>query len=589
MSHRLVFSVAFSFAVALLGFSAATVCAQDPASNSRVKPILAQRKGAMSLNFFGQQAAREKNPSLVGLGVAVFLEKGPTPNQIAQYSLLFKRRPDCFHNAMAQIAFDAQVNDVIETLINNDEPLVAGYILAISGRITAESSADGAADESTSGTKTKKGKKKKGKKPTGKAVKVRAADHLPKLLADSDPKVLELALLSAADFKVTDVRDAVEAIEASDANVLAARILYYAKTGVDIPTAELTKATTAKPVSNRAMLKDSPLLSTYDPITGPECYLAEAIRVARLEGSIEYVHTLLAEKDVRFQIEAARTLATIGNAESVPHLTEALASAEWPARIEICNALGAIPDKRSMEPLIAQLAKETGRLRQNVNYALSAIVGEQHGTDAEGWASYWSTAKDRFEPNKERSAAFRNKHQVIDMSTQSLGGFYSLDIVSDRVVFVLDTSASMKGEKIMDVKFQLGDTLRTLNDPAQFNVVTFGGEIDLAGTRFIPASAGETVADQLDSIKLSVATRTYDAIEIGCRLPGVDTIYYLSDGAPVASQFRHWRALVDVYGYYNRYRPVAMYTVEFKAGGSNAMWMKQFATRNGGKATSTDE
>ena len=73
-----------------------------------------------------------------------------------------------------------------------------------------------------------------------------------------------------------------------------------------------------------------------------------------------------------------------------------------------------------------------------------------------------------------------------------------------------------------------------------------------------------------------------DAIERGVMLPSVDTIYFLSDGAPVRGQRKSWGLIQQLIRFNGRYRHVAMSTICFKAGKGNADSMAQVANENFG-------
>jgi len=119
-----------------------------------------------------------------------------------------------------------------------------------------------------------------------------------------------------------------------------------------------------------------------------------------------------------------------------------------------------------------------------------------------------------------------------------------------------------------------------------FNIVDFGGYIRVMFLRkLVSAAAASTAAIQhVGYMELTLGTRSYDGIEVGIWLPSADTIIYLSDGAPVASKMNAWQRIMRGIHLLNRYRPIAVYCVEFNAGGTNAAAMKEIAARNAGLA-----
>ena len=129
------------------------------------------------------------------------------------------------------------------------------------------------------------------------------------------------------------------------------------------------------------------------------------------------------------------------------------------------------------------------------------------------------------------------------MRVRTLGSFYDLGIYSAEFIYVVDTSASMKGERIKNLEVNLSSSTADLKEPARFNIIMFGGEINIASDQLITATSGTYIADQISNLKLSLATRTFDAIYMAGQFDEIDTIYFLSDGAPVHGFF--WQMVHD--------------------------------------------
>ena len=131
-----------------------------------------------------------------------------------------------------------------------------------------------------------------------------------------------------------------------------------------------------------------------------------------------------------------------------------------------------------------------------------------------------------------------------------------------------------------------GKVATVLRRKVYFNIVDFGGYLRVMFPRkLVSAAAASSSAIQLVGyMELTLGTRSYDGIEVGMWLPTTDTIIYLSDGAPVASKMNAWQRIMRGIHLLNRYRPLAVYCVEFNAGGANAAAMKEIAARNAGLA-----
>jgi hypothetical protein len=73
-----------------------------------------------------------------------------------------------------------------------------------------------------------------------------------------------------------------------------------------------------------------------------------------------------------------------------------------------------------------------------------------------------------------------------------------------------------------------------------------------------------------------------DAFIGGHRLHDVDTICFLSDGAPVISIREAWDDIRRYVTMMNRFRPVAIYCIGFKAGWEDYKGMAQLSWEHAG-------
>jgi hypothetical protein len=257
--------------------------------------------------------------------------------------------------------------------------------------------------------------------------------------------------------------------------------------------------------------------------------------------------------------------------------------------VPVLSAVGAIPAKASVPVLLDRLEEEPGRFRLDVNYALACIAGGPQGTTAAEWRTWWRENEAVFAVDKARTAKFRQEQSAADMRVPPLGSFYNLDLASDRVVFVVDTSMSMQGDKISSLKNHLGQTVRGLADSVQFNVVDFGGVISLMKPNGLIAKPEIPLAvERIEQFTLSGGTRAHDALELALALPGADTLILLSDGAPVGGRFDAWPRLIAALGILTRYGPVAIWGLEFSTRGPNHAAMQELAARNHARSRSSE-
>ena len=140
----------------------------------------------------------------------------------------------------------------------------------------------------------------------------------------------------------------------------------------------------------------------------------------------------------------------------------------------------------------------------------------------------------------------------------------------------------MKGEKLASLKENMKDTISGMRDYVQFNISEFGGDVNVLYDGALVDDKKKAIS-YVDSQPMTGGTRSMDAFERGMMVSGdVDTVYFLSDGAPVKGQLQKWGTISQLIRLMNRYRHVAMSTICFKAGKQNALSMEYVADQNYG-------
>ena len=64
---------------------------------------------------------------------------------------------------------------------------------------------------------------------------------------------------------------------------------------------------------------------------------------------------------------------------------------------------------------------------------------------------------------------------------------------------------------------------------------------------------------------MTLGTRSYDALWRAARIPGVDTLYFLSDGSPLWGQLQNWDAIHKALAVQTWHNPLAFWAVAFDA------------------------
>lgn len=581
--------------ISLAGVSAVgpRASGQDEKTNARAKEVLKARKGEAGKDIYLKILGKEKSDVVLGLALGVHLdhESGIDARKSAQIAATTLRRRDFFPQAMTYYAVHPNMGNIVDVLMTQPSGApIAATILAIYGKIFAMyEKANGAPPNGTPpAADAKKVKQAKSRPLVGPPANV--TKYVKQLLAHDNESIQELALLAAAYLRLKSLTEQVEPLlRRGPPQVQAAALLFLARTLQKLPGEATRKALRPQRRADARFTRLSPLLANYDMRLPALGYALEAVGEATDRDYLAELHNALENDDIRIQIEAARACERVGHESSVPYLLTRLENCTWPTKVYVLSALGAIPSTDSIEPLIGQLKKEHGRFRLDVNYALASIFRDQPASAPSIWDDHWTKVKDTFKADRQATLDYRNRVKMHHLDLNGVGSFYNLSIFSDRFVYVLDTSMSMKGGRIANLKIHLKDSMRGLAAHVRFNAITFGGKISVLSDKgMISSSAGSYIAQTVDNIELNPPTRSYDAIEVACKMPAIDTIMFLSDGAPISGHLERWSGIVAAYSYFNRYRPVAMYTIEFNAGRRNAEKMSEFAHRNYGRSGSPD-
>jgi hypothetical protein len=258
---------------------------------------------------------------------------------------------------------------------------------------------------------------------------------------------------------------------------------------------------------------------------------------------------------------------------AIEHLVAKLTDQRWQIRAAAIAALASTGSKSAVEPLIARLRIEPGRLRGDIAAALKKLCGVDLGVNPDRWQKWWEANRGKSgfgageEPGEEGGAA-----EPLPTGTPS---FYGIRVLSKRILFVIDVSGSMadpadsarKDRSKIDVaKYELKNALLSLPEDAEFNIVFYASEVSVwrkgmvkaagkdkrAAVKFIDKMEAEGATNIFDALK-----RAFNIVGLGARdknyKTGADTIFFLSDGQPtrgdvldtnqIASEVKRWNAL----------------------------------------------
>jgi HEAT repeat protein len=345
---------------------------------------------------------------------------------------------------------------------------------------------------------------------------------------------------------------------------------------------------------------------------------------------------VLADGEPPLKTAALDALALLHPPESaLPAIVAMLEEPDWQVRTSAMLALGKLRRKGAIEPLIAAMRREEGRLRDDAARALARTTGFDWHEDPDAWQRWWDGVKERFEvPSDEE---MRKRAEVAAKNDQAyrppdVTDFAGLPTRSRRIVFLIDTSGSMedligdtRNFKLQDrgyrsfmkmdiVKEELARTIDALGPEVRFNILTFATEVrswksSLVAANVVNRSGAVKHVRDLKPIggasqslnvraglsgtagSASGRTNTYAALMAALDAGGpgnydkrygspVDTIYFLSDGMPSTGDYVEKDDILAEVRRINSLRKVVIHTIAI--GDMDHALMRQLAQENGG-------
>jgi hypothetical protein len=301
------------------------------------------------------------------------------------------------------------------------------------------------------------------------------------------------------------------------------------------------------------------------------------------------------------QVFIARVFESIDHEATIPPILAQLEKGTSPQVVNVCvKTAGRKQDKRVVGALIGFLGRveqQGGWEYHQVRQALVDLTGQDFFTQ-ERWQAWWTAEEAAWDWNKRgetREAATRERAAEEKVPT-----FFGSEIASNRVCFIIDTSGSMQMtdrpaehalseedfikadpdtpelralKRIERAKRALTECVSSLQPTQRFNIIAFS-----SGNRlWKPAVVEATPQNKSEALRFveglrdDGGTNTHDALEAAFADPAIDTIYLLSDGAPMVKvgnpgeQMRAFardevRRVLDLVRRENRFRGVKIYT-----------------------------
>lgn len=222
------------------------------------------------------------------------------------------------------------------------------------------------------------------------------------------------------------------------------------------------------------------------------------------------------------------------------------------------RALGGLAWPGAVEPLIARIDVEDPGVREAVLDALVVLTGEWPGDNGGSWRA-WLAAEGEHVLSGRRELGQGDaqlRRQGEGQGGTSAGSYFGIAQTGASILYVIDNSLSMKA-KVRQVgtgeaktrwevcKRELRGALKRLAPSTRFNIVSFANKARAFDQHMLTAEP-DTVAraiEWVDALELEFQTNVFDALELAFAIAGrgiddryyqseVDTIFFLSDGAP---------------------------------------------------------
>lgn len=286
----------------------------------------------------------------------------------------------------------------------------------------------------------------------------------------------------------------------------------------------------------------------------------------------------------------------------------------WIVRARSAHALASLRSREAIPALIARLEKEEGRTRTDFNQALQSLTGQPFKAVFAVWDRWWKENGGTFqvvEVPKEKSA--------LEEAQEAAGvTFFGINTESQRVLFVLDLSGSMKfamvpknnpdddpqrppdlpgkGEfsRLEVAKRDLVKALGGLRDAGVFNIVMFASDVWTWSDDPVAMNPDvrRQVSEFIEKADAVGATNVYGSLERALDLCGAkgggtwskpvfDTIYFLTDGKATVGVTTDTDEILSFVRERNASAGIVIHTIGL-SDAHDAVLMRRLAEENGG-------
>jgi hypothetical protein len=279
-------------------------------------------------------------------------------------------------------------------------------------------------------------------------------------------------------------------------------------------------------------------------------------------------------------------------------------------RVQAARTLAAIGDRASVPLLIDRLEEEDDRRRHAVVDALEHLTKQSFGMLVGSWRAWWKGEGEAFirdGPPKQPA----KKPAPAGGAPATTSAYFGIPQDGRAVLYLVDFSQSMRARmsgkqgptRWQECLRELGQALDGLGPDRTFNVVVFAQRVLSFQTRQVAADPRnvEAAKEWLAELRLELGTAIFEGFEVafhlgGARIedryfePEIDTIFFLSDGMPTIRRPEAPRKLsqdkpaltLALIRRRDPFRSVVVHAVQLgKSGGAG--FLRELAKQGGGR------
>ncbi len=243
----------------------------------------------------------------------------------------------------------------------------------------------------------------------------------------------------------------------------------------------------------------------------------------------------------------------------------------------VVQAMSKIREPAAIGLLVEMLPGAKGLVQAEIIQHLAQTTRQKFKDNDRDWTLWW----------KDNQAAFQFPPAQAaddDPLDNNQATYYGIPLCAKRVVFVLDTSGSMRGQPLEAAKMALLKTVESLPEAVNFDIVMFDRTATVWQPRLVPATVPlkQMAAQTVIARGMQVGTASHAALNAAFNLDP-EVIYFLSDGEPTDGQPVQ---IVEAMSERNRTRRITIHTIGVvtqRGGGAGlTFFMKPLAEHNWG-------